>query len=318
MKTYLILDGANIFIRSYCAIPALDLRGNCFGGTKGFLFSLKKYIELCKPDEVFIAWDGARGSFKRKSLIESYKSGRKPPKLNRNYDFEVLGEQDEKKNKEYQKAKLNDYLGDLPVHQITVEDIEADDIIAYLKNYFSEDRKVIVSGDRDFYQLLDDKTIIYLPIKKVFINRKRCFQEYCIYPVNFALAKAVIGDKSDCIQGVRGIGFKNLLKYFPFFSQEEKIELNQLFSFCEEKGTKYERFLNSRDIIIRNLEAVQLENPTISMNSIVSIKKQLQNDLAMNLTSFRVKLLNDGINNIDDNFLKVFKTLFYKNRENKQ
>jgi len=280
-------------------------------GIIGFLKTLRFQMSRCKPDEIIIAWDGKNGSKKRRSIVEDYKKGRKPAKLNRNYDFELI---EPEKNKLYQRIKLDQYLSNLPVRQIIIDEIEADDIIGYLCGFLKE-RKIIVSADKDFYQLINNETIIFSPTKKYFVTTKKCFEEYKIYPKNFALAKAIVGDKSDNISGIRGIGFKNLLKYFSFFSEQEKIELEQIFEYSKNQSEKYNKFLENRDIIIRNLNAMQLDSPVISSQSIMKIKRALEEKLIFNSTDFRMKLIEDGISNIDDNFFLPFKILKLKGEQ---
>jgi len=184
MKTVLIVDATNLFIRGWTTNPSLDINGSNIGGIVSFLVSLRAYVDKCKPGNVIICWDGIGGSFKRKKIVKEYKVGRKRPKLNRNYDYEL---ENVEQNKEEQKTKLIKYLDCLPVHQITIDYIEADDVIAYLTHHFKENRKVIVSSDKDFYQLLDEKTVMFLPIKKVFITSRECLSEYQIHPIQIML-----------------------------------------------------------------------------------------------------------------------------------
>ena len=143
--------GCNLFIRNYAALPTLNGNGEAFGGVYGFLTSLRFYVSRFKPDKVVVAWDGKGGSQKRRHLIDNYKKGRRPMKLNRNYDY---GNNQHDQNRIYQRLRLSKYLEDLPIKQINVDNVEADDVIAYLCFHLPEDRKILVSTDRDYYQLL--------------------------------------------------------------------------------------------------------------------------------------------------------------------
>jgi len=313
MKTILVVDAVNQFLRNYSVVPTLALNGEPNGGVRGFLTSLCYHIKLTNPDEVILVWDGVGGSKKRREIVPEYKLGRKPTRLNRNYDFECI---EPEKNKYYQRHRLAEYLADLPVSQVCVDNIEADDAIAYLINdYYKDERVVLISGDQDFYQLLDKNLVIYQPAIKKFINWKYVYQKHNIHPKNFCLARAFIGDKSDNIAGLKGIGYKNILKYFPFFASEEKIQLEQVFSYCKDKGPKYERFLNQENIVIRNYKAMQLENPIVSVTSLKQIDLALNKNKNLNATSFRVKLIADGIEKLDNNFFIYFKMLMSKSQE---
>jgi len=306
MKTILFVDGSNNFIRCYMANPTLNADGEPYGGTIGFLTSLRSFCWRMKPDEIYIAWDGEGGSQKRKKIIENYKGGRKIPRLNRFYESSPK-EQDDNRIK--QLIALMEYLLYLPVHQIRIDNIEADDIIAYLNLYYEKERKIIVSGDYDFYQLLNENTIIYPPKKKIFITQKDCLEKFGVHPNNYALAKSIAGDSSDNIKGIYGIAYKKLLKFFPEFSLKEKIEAKQLLKKCKKNKKKYNKFIDGEDIIIRNFEAIQLEVPIISSVNIGKIKKKTKEELNLNATSFRVKLLEDGIKDIDNNFFSTFRYL---------
>jgi 5'-3' exonuclease len=304
----LLIDGTNLFICQFMAMPNLDGEGRSVGGVVGFLKCLKYYVYKFNPSKVIICWDGKGGSQKRRKLIEDYKHGRRPLKPNRNYDYEL---EDTPKDKIFQRIKLGQYLTCLPVHQITIDNIEADDVIAYLVGYYPDERKVIVSTDKDFYQLLDQKTIIYNSVKKVFKTKNNCFEEYKIYPCNFAIAKAIVGDKSDNIKGIEGVGFKKVLKLFPFLSEEKEIQLEQVFEHCKEKEKKYLKILNSKDIIIRNHEAMQLKNTIISSHSASKIKDVLEKKLTLNVVRYRTSILKDGLSCID--FTDSFKSLLGRN-----
>ena len=75
-KKVMIIDGLNMFLRSYIVVPSLDPRGNPSGGTYGFMKSLQKISGMFQPDEVIVCWDGEGGSQKRKQIDKNYKAGR--------------------------------------------------------------------------------------------------------------------------------------------------------------------------------------------------------------------------------------------------
>lgn len=309
----LIIDATNIFLRHYAAVPSLDMHGNPNGGVTGTLFCLKKLLSLGDFSKVIFAWDGAGGSKKRRAIIENYKQGRKPVKLNRNFEFE---NENPEENKLYQRVRLGQYLSDLPVIQVIVDDIEADDVIGYLVQHYSKERKVLVSNDNDFIQLLDPNTIIYNTAKKMFINSADAYKKYNIHPKNFALARAITGDKSDNIKGIKGVGLKTLLKMFPEFTGTEKIETEDFFNLVDDRlstvaknSESYRKFLEGKDIILDDLKVMRLDCGIISYNSIEKIMQCLENKVFLNSTSFRVKLVEDGMVNFSDSFFHPFRVL---------
>jgi len=145
-------------------------------------------------------------------------------------------------------------------------------------------------------------------------------EKWNIHPNNFALARAIVGDVSDNIKGINRIGMKTLLKLFPFFGAEEKVTVNQLFTLCEEEdkkdktGKKYKKFLDSKELVITNLRMMQLTEPIISPASIQKIKMSIRKELRFNATTFRVKLMKDGITTIGDNFLQPFSYIYEKGK----
>lgn len=308
MNKILIIDGTNQFIRFYSVIPSMDSEGRNNGGVIGFLQSLSIWIRMHQPNKVIVTFDGAGGSVKRRNILKDYKEGKKPIRLNRS----DLNTPDSDDNKVYQRLRLAEYLQDLPVYQVVIPQVEADDVIAYLTKMFPDDEKIILSGDRDFYQLINDKVSLYNPKDKCFISDDMVYQKFGVHICNFVLARAFIGDKSDNLKGVKGIGFKTLIKLFPFISQPEKTSLDQMFAYCEQNGDKYKRFLENKEIVINNHGVMQLENPIIGLDSIHNIEKCLDKEIKFNATSFRMKMYEDNLTTFNDGFFQPFRVMSIK------
>ena len=269
-RPILIIDSMNLFIRNYMANPQMDKNGNLVGGAVGYLKSLASLVKNHFPKKVYIIWETG-GSPKRLKLYPDYKKRSKPMRTNRFYD-DAIPDTDE--NETYQKKVLLNLLKNLPVSQIHVENCEADDIIAYLcKSILQEEEKIIVSSDKDFYQLLNDKTKIYRPGKKTFYKEKDCIEEYNITPENFVVAKAMNGDTSDNIPGVERVGFKTLVKRFTL--NEGKVSVEDI---IEESKTRvledkkplvmYKNIAKSEELIRRNIELMNLDNKLLSVDQV--------------------------------------------------
>ena len=234
-KRVMIIDGLNTYLRNYIVNPSLSTNGDPIGGLKGFLGSLQKLSRELKPDQIIVAWDGPGGSQRRKTVNKNYKEGRKPIRLNRS--VKLLTEEENVKNKIWQQTRLHEYLNEMPVSQILLEGIEADDIIAQICNemYVGEYEKVIVSSDKDFIQRCDNSTVLYRPIQKKVLNKNSVIDEYKISPNWFALARAITGDKSDNLAGVGGVGLKTIARRFPFFNDPHRAScFYQLYEHCRE------------------------------------------------------------------------------------
>ena len=225
-KRVLIIDALNMYFRAYIVNPSLSTNGQPIGGVKGFLGILQKLTRETKPDQIVICWDGEGGSTKRKSKDKNYKEGRKPIRLNR--DIRNMSENEEIANKIWQQTRLVEMLNNLSIIQLMLPQVEADDIIGYVCNLaeYKDWQKVIVSSDKDFIQLCDEDTVLLRPIQKQVLNSKRVVESYGIHPQNFALARAICGDKSDNLPGVKeALGCQRLPSVCHFWP---KINITQL------------------------------------------------------------------------------------------
>ena len=313
----LLVDATLNYLRNYAVVPTLDRNGNRIGAVYGMLTTLSYFIKTLQPDRMILLWDGKGGSKKRRKILGEYKGGRKPvrpPRINKNYDFE---EDDLLENKKRQRYRLAEYLHDLPVTEITIDDVEADDIIGYLNQHYPDDQKIIASTDKDFFQLLGAKTVIFKPISKEFYTKKSLVEEYNIYPHNFAVARSITGDKSDNIVGVYRVGLKNLLKYFPFMSDEDRVTIDDLMDFSREKvlekrGQKYQKFLDLEEQIRKNLKVIQLDIPLISYSNIGVIQEKVKEPITYNASAFRIKLSADGIVSVGNTFFQQFNLSRYR------
>ncbi len=312
MKRLLIIDGANMFVRNYVMSPQLDINGNPIGGLTGFLRSLQKEIRRAKPDRVVVAWEGPGGSQKRREKNKNYKMGRKAPRLNREYEFSTP--EAERENKYEQMVRLTEYLEQLPVLQLSLENLEADDIIAWLChcNEYAEWQKLILSSDKDFIQLCDDKTVLIRPGKnEEVLNKNRIIEQYSIHPRNFAWARAIVGDKSDNIDGVKGLGLITVAKRFSFLSENKDYTLKDILTHAKNNKSKikaYQNVVENEEIIASNYEIMQLYTSTVSSQGVRKLKYAIENDgVTLNRSEIRTMLLKDGIGtlNIDELMLML-------------
>lgn len=263
----LICDGLNTFMRSYCAYPAMAPNGEHIGGVVGFVKTLRRVIDLVQPKKVFVVWEGG-GSSRRRSLYSEYKRQRKPGKLNRFYEDDLPDNDDNKLRQVSQLVKL---LKPMPICQLYVGDVEADDVIAYLTNrLFKEQNKIILSTDKDMYQLLDERTHTYDLNKKDFVTPESVMTTFHIPPRNFALAKTICGDGSDNIPGIKGVGFKTAAKKFPILQQDQDIFLQDVINYAAtrvDESPVYKNVARAGDDLRRNWRLVYLDGSMLSAGS---------------------------------------------------
>ncbi len=312
-KRVLIIDQLNLFFRNYIVNPSLSTDGSPIGGLRGCLQSLQKLTREAKPDMIVICWDGSGGSKKRKALKKDYKAGRKPIRLNRS--VRNLTEDQEVDNKIWQQTRLVDYYNQIPVIQFMFDSTEADDVIAYVAQHkqLEEYDKIILSSDKDFFQLLDDKTVLYRPIQKEVLNKKSIIEKFEIHPTNFAMARAMAGDKSDNIDGIPGLGLKTISKRFPFLKEERNATFDDIFSHCkdelkERKIKAFESILEHEDVLQRNYKMMQLYSPMLSIDAKKLVNETLKNpDQTFNKTEIIKMMFQDGFGEI--NFVDLFQHL---------
>jgi len=309
-KRVLIVDQLNLFFRNYIVNPSLSTDGMPIGGLRGCMQSLQKVIRESKPDKIVICWDGPGGSQKRKALAKDYKAGRKPIRLNR--AVRSLTEEQEVDNKIWQQARLVDYYNQIPVIQFMFDGIEADDIIAYVvKHKQLEDcEKIILSSDKDFFQLLDDKTVLYRPIQKEVLNKRDIVEKFDIHPINFAMARAMAGDKSDNLEGIPGLGLKTISKRFPFLKEEKTATFPDVINHCakqlkESKIKAFQNVLDSEEVLRHNYRMMQLYTPMLSIDAKNIINETLEDpDQTFNKTELLKMMMKDGFGEI--NFIDLF------------
>jgi 5'-3' exonuclease len=303
MKRLLIIDALNMYFRAYIVDPSLSTNGQPIGGVKGFIKIMQKLVRDTKPDEIVICWDGEGGSQRRKSHNKNYKEGRKPIRLNR--DIRNLSENEELENKIWQQTRLIEYLNQLPIIQLMLPSVEADDIISLVAQMpeYKGWQKVIVSSDKDFFQLCDGETVILRPIQKQIVNKHSITKDYGIHPVNFALARAITGDISDNLKGVQGVGLPTIAKRLPFLSEEKSYTISEVIGYCQKIDSNlkaYKTIGENTDLIEQNYKLMQLYAPFISVQGKSQIRYAV-NNFAPELikTTFLSMMIQDGFGVVD-------------------
>ena len=265
----LFVDGLNMFFRCWSTNPTMNEDGEHTGGMVGFLKSLGAVIRQENPTRVVVIFDGKGGSQKRKEVFSNYKADRKVKfRVNRQYD-DMMSEEDEQVSLRRQLSSLANILGVLPITTMIYDNIEADDVIGYLaKQVIKEDEgALILSSDKDFLQLVSDNIHVWNPLKKQKIDKNKLKELYGVHAEIFIWYRVMDGDKSDNIDGVKGCGLKTLLKRLPVLETDARLTVDELMRLAEEQKGEYKVFqtiLDSKKIIERNFQIMQLEDPDIS------------------------------------------------------
>lgn len=272
----LIVDALNTFMRSYSAIPTLDDDGRHIGGMAGFMKSLGFAIRSFKPTRVVLVFDGKGGSQRRRKIYNEYKANRKPPtRLNRQYDMTT--DEQERDNMKWQLVSLIEMVECLPVSILALDNIEADDAIAYFSELVTKNggTSIIYSTDKDFLQMVNENVKLYNPVKKKTFDVDVVIETYGVHPNNFVFYRSLLGDKSDNINGIRGAGDKTVLKILPELA-DPTIEVNltlleQKYKDIKKKPKLVENILDNTGIVNRNLELMNLRDVDINIDAKMKI-----------------------------------------------
>ena len=235
MEKILLVDGNNLLFRSYYATA---YNGNFMKNSKGFptnaLFGfvnmINKIITEEKPVYMMVAFD--KGKTFRHEKYDFYKGGR--------------GETPEELKMQFPIAKeILTYMG---IKYYEIDNYEADDIIGTFANYCDQDDNydgTIISSDKDLLQLISSHVDIKLLKQKDYIryNSESFKADYGIEPINIIDLKALMGDSSDNIPGVKGIGEKTALKLLTQYKT-----LDGIYEHIDEiKGSTHDKLLNDKD-----------------------------------------------------------------------
>lgn len=195
MDKLVLIDGNSLLNRAFYATPVFSTRdGRPTNAIFGFIKLLFKVLSDVKPQYLIVAFDLKAPTFRHK-MFDGYKATRKPMP-------DELAAQVE---------PLKELLAEMQIAMCSKEGLEADDIIGTLSNKFDV-HSYIYTGDRDSYQLVDEKTDVCFTRKGVSdlikLNAGNFRAEVGLDPAQIVDLKALMGDKSDNIPGVPGIGEK--------------------------------------------------------------------------------------------------------------
>ena len=317
----LIIDGLNSFIRVFSAVPLVNDDGEHIGGYIGFMRSIAAVIRQFKPTRCIIVFDGKGGSARRKKMHSGYKEGRSmSTRFNRREDVGEQSVEEEIASMRLQMSKLSEYLECLPVTLISIDNIEADDTIAYLTTDVFRpigSEVIIMSDDKDFIQLVDSKTSVWRPVEKKYYTPKEVNDRFGVPSHNFIHYKVFMGDGSDNIKGINGVGIKTLQSKFPMLLEEKTITLEELLDFCKAKQNDHKiyRTVVDNEVAMRlNWQLMSLEDLDIASNFKLMITDMASRSIPkLDTFTFKKMFMSDkaytAIPNVDTWLANSFSTL---------
>ena len=312
-----LIDSLNTFIRSFVTLKSMNSGGYHVGGLLGFLRSLGYLTRTLDPTRIICIFDGKGSSMNRKNIDPNYKAQREHIKITNWGMFDT--QQEERQSMTDQIYRLMDYLECLPVTILKYDKIEADDVISFIAQEKANQgsRVTIVSSDKDFLQIIRPGINIYSPIKRQLQDVHNIQEILGIHPTNYLIAKAITGDTSDNLMGVRGVGMKSLVKQFPELLSTPNKNLEYVYQICEDNLTKskklYANIIYDWDKILKNYELMDIGNPRLTLEEKSIILQEIEHpNTQLHVNTFIRFLENDRIESIANNidgWLDTFRTL---------
>jgi len=315
----LIIDGLNTFIRVFSVVPITNVDGAHVGGIIGFLKSIGFAIKMHNPTRCIIVFDGEGGSDRRRKLFPDYKAKRRTKKirLNRSHDWNTP--EDEHQSMLFQMSRLVEYLQALPLTILSPNYMEADDAIGYItKQVLKESKITIMSTDKDFLQLVDDRVSVWSPTKKKKYTPIEVQEEFGIPSHNFLMYKIIDGDKSDNVPGINGVALKTIQKCLPILQEDRIVNIEEVLDYVENNdvtnNVKAMLSEENKTKLQLNIDLMQLHDVNISGNAKLKIQdivnEPIQKLVKFNFTKMflRDKLF-QSLPNVDSWLLTTFSTL---------
>lgn len=230
MEKFVIVDGNNLMFRAFYALPQLtNFQGEVSNAVFGFTNMLVKIIKELNPKYIAVTFDVAKKNFRHEKFPE-YKGTRKPT------PHELIG----------QFPIVKDLLNKMHIKVVEREGLEADDLMGCLSKAFNTEN-IIVSADRDAFQLLSKNTSIIFPKKglseTITLNHDNLKEFYGVNPEQVIDLKSLMGDSSDNIPGVNGVGEKKALELITKYNT-----LDGVYEHIDEIGNKlHDKLVNDKE-----------------------------------------------------------------------
>lgn len=216
MEKIMIIDGSSLLHRAFYALPTLSTKDGLYtNGVYGFLTMFYRIFEEYKPDYICVAFDKKGPTFRHKEF-KDYKGTRQstPSELAQQFPM------------------IRSILKAMKIKTLAMDEYEADDIVGTLSNIAKDKsiKSILVTGDKDYLQLVDDNTKVLITRKGIsemdIYDEEKIAEDYELEPKQLIDLKGLMGDKSDNIPGVPGIGEKTGLKLLKEYGSIENIYEN--------------------------------------------------------------------------------------------
>ncbi|MDR0406794.1 MAG: hypothetical protein LBH38_01780 [Holosporales bacterium] len=238
-KSYILVDGSGFIHRAFHAFPPLtDTQGRPVGALYGFARMILPLLTQAERGALYVFFDAGRQTF-RHELYAEYKTNRRQTDTTLAIQFPFVRQ----------------FCTAFSIPHFEHLNFEADDLIASFATQIAEKGSActIVSSDKDLIQLINPHIALYDPMKKAFITPESVLNKYGILPEKMIAFQALVGDQSDCIPGVPGIGPKTAASLLQTYNSLEGIyaHLSDIMppKVQEKISTYQEQAFLSRDLV---------------------------------------------------------------------
>lgn len=286
----LLVDAPYLLKRSIHGAKDSYTHAGFMGGVYSFMTTLRKLIKMYGITKCILFWDGAHSGFYRYKIDRAYKANRKSKEWHDTTQLtaaQLAAIDPDKEAERIQKVKVQEYAEELYIRQIEVDKIEADDLIAhYVMAHEKDEDMIIYTNDRDYLQLLGYGINIHYDNFDYPVSMGNYFMFFPFHYKNALTVKILLGDDSDNIAGVEGLGMTTLLKHFPEVkAQEIKVRdiLLKTKQLNEARGKKplkvFTSMLSSVERLITNHKLMNLSEPILTDEALEALE-QLEMPLA--------------------------------------
>ncbi len=248
-NTLCLIDGSSLLYRSYYGVrPLSTASGETTQAIYGFCRTIKKVIDELKPTYLVVAWD-TKGPTKRQEVYTQYKQNRQAP------PSDLIT----------QKHHILKFLEIVNIAQTSQQGVEADDLISSIIKDGIAPNFTVITGDKDLHQLLAENVSVFDPFKQKLITKESFVQERGFEPEELLLYHSLLGDASDNIPGVKGVGKKTAEKLTQQYHTLENL-YEQIESITP-KGVK-QKLIDSREnaLLSKLLFTLQYEKLSVSLS----------------------------------------------------
>jgi len=269
-KTIIVIDGNYLLHRNYHShnLSVRTRKGPIqIGGTYGFMRDILTFVKKFEPNSVVVAWDGKGKTWRHRLTDKCIEDGiiKSGYKSNRKKDKDFI------KDFGRQKKILRKLLVALGVMQYCKNGVEADDVVGTYATTISNKRGkcIIISTDKDYYQLLGPLVSIYKPSEDKMYTQSEFMADWDLAPKSWVLAGALSGDAGDNIIGIRGIGSKTACSLIREYGYENLIKKK-----IDNKWAKKIRKMKKRVKLAEKLKRIKTNLKVKEIRGMLGVDKQ--------------------------------------------